>query len=510
MDQKKAGVFLSYGQTILSTVLSLTYTPIMLRLLGQSEYGTYTLVNGFISNLALMSFGLGSAYMRFFTRAEAKSGDEGIARINGMFMTIFIFIGIASLFAGGILVYNVPRIFAAKLTPLEIERARILMALLVINIAVSFPCSVFTSFITAKERFLFQRAISMIRTVLNPIIMLPLLLMGFGSIALVVVTLALSALTDLSSYFYCKKKLGMRLTFGHFDFSLLREMMGFSFFIFLNMIIDQVNWTVDTTILGIVSGTVATAIYGVGSQLHRYYMTISTSISGVFVPQINRIVARGEGDSKLTDLFTRVGRIQFMMLMLVLTGFAFVGKSFVVAWGGLEYADAYYIALLLMVPVTVPLIQNLGIEIQRAKNMHQFRSVVYICMAAGNVAISIPLGIRYGGIGCAVGTAVSLVIGNGFVMNWYYHTHIKLDMKYFWREIFSLLPSMIIPVVSGAVALRFFTFKGYLGVILFALPYALLYTLCLFYFGMNNSERQLLMEGWNKLSAKVSGKRRSK
>ena len=61
MDQKKAGVLLSYGQTILSTIISLVYTPVMLRLLGQSEYGTYTLVNGFISNLSLMSFGLGSA-----------------------------------------------------------------------------------------------------------------------------------------------------------------------------------------------------------------------------------------------------------------------------------------------------------------------------------------------------------------------------------------------------------------------------------------------------------------
>ena len=49
MNQKKAGVLLSYGQTALSTLISLTYTPVMLRLLGQSEYGLYTLVNGFVS-----------------------------------------------------------------------------------------------------------------------------------------------------------------------------------------------------------------------------------------------------------------------------------------------------------------------------------------------------------------------------------------------------------------------------------------------------------------------------
>ncbi|MBQ9010166.1 MAG: oligosaccharide flippase family protein, partial [Clostridia bacterium] len=314
----------------------------------------------------------------------------------------------------------------------------------------------------------------------------------------------LSAVTDLSSYIYCRRKLGMRMTFGNFDFALLREMAGFSFFIFLNMIIDQVNWTVDTTILGIVSGTVATAIYGVGSQLHRYYLTISTSISGVFTPQINRIVATEENpDRQLTDLFIRVGRIQFMLLMLVLTGFIFVGRPFIIAWGGPEYGDAFVIALLLMVPVTIPLIQNLGIEIQRAKNMHQFRSIVYICMAVGNVAISIPLGIAYGGIGCAMGTAIALLIGNGLVMNWYYHTHIGLDMKQFWRSILSIVPSMLPPVILGIIVVMNIPITGYMGVLLFALPYAALFTLSVYRFGMNARERVLLTEGAVRIRKKL-------
>ena len=373
MNQKKAGVLLSYGQTALSTLISLTYTPVMLRLLGQSEYGLYTLVNGFVSNLSLLSFGMGSAYMRYYSRAEVQDGEEGVARINGMFMTIFFVISLLCLLTGGVLVANVKNIFAANLTAQELDTAKILMALLVVNIAVSFPASVFFSYITAKERFLFQRLVSMLRTVLNPIVMLPLLLMGFGSVALVMVTLILTAVSDAVSIWYCIKKLHMRITFGRFDFGLLRDMAGFSFFIFLNEIINQINWTVDTTLLGIISGTAATAIYGVGSQINQYYMALSTSISGVFTPQINRIVARGEGDEQLTKLFTRVGRIQFMLLMLVLTGFVFVGEPFICAWGGEEYGAAYWIALLLIAPVTVPLIQNIGIEIQRAKNMHQFR-----------------------------------------------------------------------------------------------------------------------------------------
>ena len=492
MDQKKAGVLLSYGQTVLSTVISLVYTPVMLRLLGTSEYGTYTLVSGFISNLSLMSFGLGSAYVRYYSRAKVQEGEDGVAHINGMFMVIFLVISAMSLLVGGVLVANVQNIFGAKLTAHEIETARVLMALLVVNIAVSFPCSVFSSYITANERFFFQRVINMIRTVLNPIVMLPLLLMGLGSISLVVVTLVLSVVTDAFNIWYCARKLRMRLTFGRFDFALLREMGGFSFFIFLNMIIDQINWTVDTTLLGIISGTAATAVYGVGAQINNYFKTLSTSISGVFTPQINRIVAEGQGDEKLTSLFTRVGRIQFMLLMLVLTGFVFVGEPFIEAWGGGEYQGAYAIALMLMVPVTLPLIQNLGIEIQRAKNMHQFRSKVYFFMALGNVLVSIPLGMRFGGLGCAMGTAISLIIGNGFVMNWYYQTHIGLDMKHFFRSILSMVPAMVPPALLGLLAVRLHAFSGYSGVLAFAVPYAAVYALCVYRWAMNEEERRLV------------------
>ena len=492
MDQKKAGVLLSYGQTVLSTIISLVYTPVMLRLLGTSEYGTYTLVSGFISNLSLISFGLGSAYVRYYSRAKVQEGEDGVAHINGMFMVIFLVISAMSLLVGGVLVANVQNIFGAKLTAHEIETARVLMALLVVNIAVSFPCSVFSSYITANERFLFQRVINMIRTVLNPIVMLPLLLMGLGSVALVVVTLVLSVVTDAFNIWYCRRKLRMRLTFGHFDFALLREMGGFSFFIFLNMIIDQINWTVDTTLLGIISGTAATAIYGVGAQINNYYKTLSTSISGVFTPQINRIVAEGQGDEKLTSLFTRVGRIQFMLLMLVLTGFVFVGEPFIEAWGGGEYQGAYPIALMLMVPVTLPLIENLGIEIQRAKNKHQFRSKVYFFMALGNVLVSIPLGMRFGGLGCAMGTAISLIIGNGFVMNWYYQTHIGLDRKHFFRSILSMVPAMVPPALLGLLAVRLHTFSGYSGVLTFAVPYTAVYALCVYRWAMNDEERGMV------------------
>ena len=55
VNQLKAGVILSYVQLILGNIISIIYTPIMLRILGQNEYGLYNLASSTISYLCITS-----------------------------------------------------------------------------------------------------------------------------------------------------------------------------------------------------------------------------------------------------------------------------------------------------------------------------------------------------------------------------------------------------------------------------------------------------------------------
>ena len=58
-NQLKAGALLSYGQTFLSILVGVVYTPVMIRLLGQSEYGLYNTVSSTIAMLSTGSVGAG-------------------------------------------------------------------------------------------------------------------------------------------------------------------------------------------------------------------------------------------------------------------------------------------------------------------------------------------------------------------------------------------------------------------------------------------------------------------
>lgn len=490
-NQLKIGVILSYITMFAQNIIGILYTPIMLRLLGKSEYGLYQLVYSVVSYLGLLSFGFGSAYVRFYSRYKVKDDEDGIARLNGMFITIFLIIALISILAGSVLVVNVELIFKQGLTPSEINTARILMILMVFNLAVTFPSSVFDSYVTAHECYFFQRVVSLLQTVSNPFLTLPLLLMGYKSISLVVVTTVLTLGKFVLNVYYCKKKLNMQFKFKNMQISLLKEIWVFSFFIFLNMIVDQINWSVDKFILGMFGGTVAVAVYAVGGQINTLYMSLSSSVSSVFIPRINTIVADSDDNAKLTDIFTRVGRIQFIVLALVLFGFVLLGKYFISVWAGDGYDSAYYVVLLLIIPVTVPLIQNLGVEIQRAKNMHKFRSIVYFIIAIGNVLLSIPLTKVYGEVGAALGTAITMTLGNVIIMNWYYHARVKLDMKYFWNNIFSLLPAILVSFFIGLAVSKVIVVDSIINFIIVGCIYVLAYIICMYLFGLNSYEKSL-------------------
>ena len=97
----------------------------------------------------------------------------------------------------------------------------------------------------------------------------------------------------------------------------MREMTIFSSFIFVNMIVDQVNWNVDKLILGRVSGTVSVTIYGLAAQPKTYYISLSTAISNAFIPRRNMLVENVKNNFLLDELFSKVGRIQFMLLSLI-------------------------------------------------------------------------------------------------------------------------------------------------------------------------------------------------
>lgn len=495
VDQLKAGSFLSYVKIALTVLVNLLYTPAMIRYLGQSEYGLYMTVTSIISMFSILSLGFNNGYIRYYTKYKLNSETEKIYKLNGLFLVIFILIGIVVAICGTFLTFNLDIVFSEGLTAKEYEIARWLMLLLTINISLSFPMSVFSTIISANERFVILKSLSILKTVGGPILSLPLLLLGFKSIALVCVTLLIAFTTDIIYLFYVLGVLKNKFIFKGFEKGIFGGLVVYTSFIALNSIVDQINSNIGKLLLGRYKGTAEVSVYSVGYTIYTCYMMFSTAVAGIFTPRIHKLVNGTEKQqlrTVLTDLFVKVGRLQFIIIGLVLSGFAFFGKPFVNIWAGEGYEDSYFVALSLMFASSVPLMQNLGIEIQRAQNKHKFRSIVYIFMAFINFVTTVFLAQKYGAKGTAIGTVVSLIVANGLIMNIYYHKKCNIDIIRFWKSIIRLSLSMVVPVVSGFIMVKCFEIVSIIEMAIGITVYTLIYCLSVWFMGMNKFEKDLI------------------
>lgn len=506
-NEIKLGAILSYIILGLELIVGLVYTPILTKMLGQAEYGLYSLVASVISYLTILDLGFGSAIVVYTARYRANKDVEKEHKLHGMFFVVYLIIGVIAGILGYILYLNVDKLFGNTMSIQEIKTARIMMLILTGNLVITFPMSIFSSIITAYEKFVFAKSLNIVRIIISPLITIPLLLLGYRSIAVVTVTTILNIITLVINMFYCLNKLKVKLDFAKFNFKLLIEIFSFSFFIFLNVIVDKVNWSLDQFILGAVSGTVAVAIYNIAAQINTIYLSFSTAISGVLLPRITQMETNKATNQDFTEFFIKVGRIQYIIMGLIITGFVLVGKEFMSLWQGEEYLQSYYIACILMIPVTVPLIQNAGISILQAKNKHKFRTVVLLLIAILNISISIPFAKIYGGIGTAIGTAISFVIGQMIIMNIYYYKKIHIDIPRFWKQILKMTIPVAIAFVIGIGLNRILVANNYFILLIKIVIYTSIYAFLVWKLGMNAYEKEVFLQPINKIIKKIKGEK---
>ena len=502
-SQLKIGALLSYVVLALQNLVGLLYTPFMLRMMGKSEYGLYSIAASIVAYLTILDLGFGNAIIRYTAKYRAEGKVEEQYKMFGMFFLIYCGIGLITLLAGGALYANAENIFDASMTANELARTRIILALMVLNLAITFPFSLFGSIITSYEQFVFQKVIAIARIILNTATMIVLLNLGYRAIAMVVVTTLFNMITLGLNFWYCKHYLKIKLVFARFQWGFLKEVSIYSFWIFLNAIMDRIYWSTGQFVLGAYAGTAVVAVFAIAIQLETMYMSFSTAISGVFLPKVTSMAVRDSDGKAISDLFIKTGRVQYCVMILVLTGFFLFGRQFIHLWAGEGYDDAYIIAMFFFVPLTVPLIQNMGITILQARNQMKFRSLLYLGISLVSFGAQIPLAKYYGGIGCACAIAGALVLGQILVMNVYYQVKQKINILGFWFEILkmSFVPALL--TVATYYILQHYTLDSVVKLIAGILIYLAVYLPLFFAISMNAYERDLILNPIKKILKKA-------
>lgn len=489
MDEKKFGIILSYVNIILHALIGFMYVPLLLFYIGTNEYGLYQLIGSFIAYFSVMDFGLTAAVVRFYSKYKAVEDKISMENVLALAIRGYGLVGLFITIVGLVFYLHIDKLFCNSLSNDDIYIAKQLFLLLLFNILITITTMVFRAVINAHEKFIVLKSLDLLQLILQPIVVYLVLQRYPCALSVAIVQTVLNICLICTRIFYCKKCLNIKIKYHYWNYELYHGFSRLALWIFVERIVDQIFFKTNQIVLGIVSGTSSVAVYSISSLIYMNYMALSTAISGVYLPHITAIIAKKSPMSSLSELFIRIGRLQYFLLALVASGFVIFGQQFIQFWAGDSFGDAYLITLLIIIPFTVDLIQNIGLAIMQAQNKYDFRAKVYFVMGIFNLCLAIPLAIKYGGIGCAFATGLAMFLGNGLIMNWYYYKITKLDILRFWREIGWISIWVVALTIIGYLANTTIMSESKLLFISKIAVYTVVYLIVLYVGCMNDEEK---------------------
>ena len=496
-NEKKIGLALSYLNIVLGTVINLILTPILIVRLSPDSYSIYKVMHSFVGPISMLNLGFSTIVARVTAKYQ-KNAEGGVQEKENVFATSIVISAVLAFFAvilGRVLLAQVPVIYGKSYSPEQLYLAQAVLRTFVFSGAVHILTDPFTGCIVGNERFVVHYGLSTLRYLIKLCLTLVLLYCGAGAAAVANVDLLNNVVIFAGSVIFSLYVLKEKPRFHYFDKKELYSIFTFGVAIILQTVINQINNNMDLAILGAYNcSTRIITMYSAALTIYMVYNSVLSVFSTLFFPHIAKTISKLSTSEQLTNMVIKPGRIQAAMAIAVISAFMLFGKDFIGVWIGEAYTDAYYVAMILMIPVTIPLVQNACISILDAKLKRLFRSVVLFFMALLNFGVSIVLVGRIGYIGATVGTALSLIIGHGIIMNVYYAKVLGIQVFRMFAGIFHrILPSGII-ATAICYPLALHSRGTILWFALECIVFVLVYIMLLWKFGFTEADKKFIID----------------
>lgn len=504
---RKVGVILSYVLMVFEVLSTLLLTPFIIRTLGQAEYGVYKLVVAINAYLLLLDLGVGNAIIRYIAKYRAEGEKEKEKQFIAIATIFYLLIAAISIIIGIVLINIFPTAFSKGLSYEEVRLGQKLLGITFINSAVTLGTTAYNNIIIAYEKFTASRVSSILQIVIRMILTYVTLIIGWGSIGIVIVNLLMTILCRGFFVYYVVFKLHLWPQFRNIKFNFIKEILVYSSWILLQMIATQINASVDQILLGslVPASAVILAVYGVGTQIVQYFQSIGSSFTGVLMPGVVKLVENDTSAERLTNEMIRIGRIIFMVLALIWYCFLINGKEFIILWAGIDNQEAYTVAIILMTVYIFILTESIGTQILWAMNEHKEQAILKLLIVVMNIVLTITLIKWKPLIGATTGTFISLLLGDVVVMNMVFKRKIHISLRYYYMGLLKgILPCLI---MAGGVGyfIRLVFPKGWIWLVVKVASMVFVYAIMMYIRGMSEYEKALINSIMNKV-IKIGGK----
>jgi O-antigen/teichoic acid export membrane protein len=434
----------NWGSYFCNAVVSFFVAPYIVKRLGMSGYGVWSLLVSLTGYLGLLDLGVRGAVTRYVARFHARGDHDNLNRTVSAAMLIFLLAGTLAMLVSASLL--APLISHFRI-PHEYERtARLVVLLAGLNVAVSLVSGVFGGVVVGLQRFDISNGIEVLNTLLRTAVTVFVLRRGAGILALAWIQLLFALAVGVASagaaWKYCPE---LRLRLQAVRRDQLKLIFSFSAFSFLLQTSSYLLYYTDSVVIGAFLPIGAVTLFAIAGNLMNYARGMIAGISSTITPFASSLEAKA-GYSALRPFLLKAPRYATALMLPIAATFLIRGSSFIALWMGAEYASVSGEVLSIL---TIGWLLMAGNRMAGAVmlGISKHRAVVPVAIAEAlcNLGLSLLLVRKMGVVGVAWGTTIPDAMVHLLFWPWYVHRVLGIKvwdyMYWTWlRPAVSILP----------------------------------------------------------------------
>ena len=392
--------------------------PYLFRSLGGARYGVWCVVESILAYFTLFDLGIAACLVRFVARHHATGEREELNRVVSASLGLFLLAACGVILVGGLLVPFVAPGLERKLgTPGDVLP---FMLLMLANLAITLPLSVFPTILDGLQRFGAKSAVRLFCLALRVGGIVWVMETRPGLLPLAFVFTVTNLLEHALAAVLCFRFLrGLRLSHRLIDRATLKEVKGYSVDAFLAMLAGRITVQTGAIVVGGFLTLAAAGHYALAARLVELAKNLLRQVTTTLTPAVSQREATGDFDGIRRVLLHGTRAVLYLVLPIHLGLLAF-GRPFLARWlGGTQFAEWCFPAtVVLSATLTIGVAQSVAARILYGMGKLKLFARLALVEAVANLALSLALVGPLGLVGVAIAVAVPNVLFCLFVITY--------------------------------------------------------------------------------------------
>ncbi len=357
--------------------------PYLVHRLGDTVYGLWILIASMSGYFGLLDLGVRGSVGRYVAYFRARGEEIEVSRTLSTAFALLGGVAILALIATGLVLLVFFHLF--DVPPEHVAAARLAILIIGINLALTFPVSVFDGVLWGFERFDLLNAVDIPTTIVRTGLTFWFVKGPDDILALAWITLITTAGNELLKMvlaFHCDRELRIRVRF--IDRTHAKNLYGYGFWQFLLQIARQVSGQIGPLVIGGMVAVAAVTPYSIAARLIQYASQFIVAATGVLTPLATALHARNDARSE-KHLFVEGGKWCTAFALMACAGLIGLGEPLLKLWMGPAIASSSMPMLLVLTcGELLAMSQWLTYSIMLGKAKH--RAVAISSLAEGVIA----------------------------------------------------------------------------------------------------------------------------